>query len=141
MDVVAFAANIGAALLMGTVIGLERQIRLHTAGLRTNSLVCLGAALFVSLSRLIDHEGSPTRIAAQVVSSIGFLGGGVIFRTDRVLHQSKCSSSLPEPGRPPKPGERRIQALVCQLSTGGFSGWNSGSTNRKWSARALTKGS
>ncbi|HTU26819.1 MAG TPA: MgtC/SapB family protein [Pirellulales bacterium] len=75
-----FILNVAAALLMGAAIGLERQFRQHTAGLRTNALVCLGAALFVSLSRLIDHEGSPTRIAAQVVSGIGFLGGGVILR-------------------------------------------------------------
>src|SRR5262249_47470560 len=50
------------------------------AGLRTNALVCLGAALFVSVAQMIAHESSPTRIAAQVVSGIGFLGGGVILR-------------------------------------------------------------
>ncbi|HJZ55686.1 MAG TPA: MgtC/SapB family protein [Gemmataceae bacterium] len=75
-----FASSIGAALLMGVAIGLERQWRQHTAGLRTNALVSLGAALFVGLSTLIDREASPTRIAAQVVSGLGFLGGGVIFR-------------------------------------------------------------
>ena len=79
-DGLSFVWHIVAALLMGGAIGLERQFRQHTAGLRTNALVCVGAALFVSLSRMIDHEGSPTRIAAQVVSGIGFLGGGVILR-------------------------------------------------------------
>ena len=80
MDVVTFAVNMGAALLMGMAIGVERQYRQHRAGLRTNTLVCLGAALFVSLAPLMDHESSPTRIAAQVVSGVGFLGGGVILR-------------------------------------------------------------
>lgn len=75
-----FAANIGAALILGTAIGVERQWRQHPAGLRTNALVALGAALFVGLSALIDRESSPTRIAAQVVSGLGFLGGGVILR-------------------------------------------------------------
>jgi len=75
-----FALNTTAALLMGTAIGVERQWRQHTAGLRTNALVALGAALFVGLSTLIDREASPTRIAAQVVSGLGFLGGGVILR-------------------------------------------------------------
>jgi putative Mg2+ transporter-C (MgtC) family protein len=75
-----FTANIVAALIMGGAIGLERQWRQRTAGLRTNALVALGAALFVSLSLLMDHEASPTRIAAQVVSGLGFLGGGVILR-------------------------------------------------------------
>ncbi|HUE12773.1 MAG TPA: MgtC/SapB family protein [Planctomycetaceae bacterium] len=80
MESVTFAMNIGAALLMGMAIGLERQFRQHPAGLRTNALVCVGAALFVSVSRMIEHESSPTRVAAQVVSGIGFLGGGVILR-------------------------------------------------------------
>jgi putative Mg2+ transporter-C (MgtC) family protein len=75
-----FAADAGAALLMGVAIGFERQWRQHSAGLRTNALVALGSALFVGLSTLVDHEGSPTRIAAQVVSGLGFLGGGVILR-------------------------------------------------------------
>ncbi len=75
-----FALNIGAALLMGIVIGLERQWRQHPAGLRTNALVSLGAALFVSLSLLVPDEGSKTRMASYVVSGLGFLGGGVILR-------------------------------------------------------------
>jgi putative Mg2+ transporter-C (MgtC) family protein len=79
MDVT-FVLEISAALLMGLAIGVERQFGQHPAGLRTNALVCVGAALFVSLSRLMDDAGSPTRIAAQVVSGIGFLGGGVILR-------------------------------------------------------------
>ncbi|MCS7023028.1 MAG: MgtC/SapB family protein [Gemmataceae bacterium] len=75
-----FGVNIAAALLLGVLIGLERQWRQHTAGLRTNALVALGAALFVGLSTLYEQESSPTRIAAQVVSGLGFLGGGVILR-------------------------------------------------------------
>jgi putative Mg2+ transporter-C (MgtC) family protein len=76
----AFVLNIGAALAMGMVIGLERQLRQHTAGLRTNALVALGAALFVSLSSLMNDVNSPTRVASYIVSGLGFLGGGVILR-------------------------------------------------------------
>jgi putative Mg2+ transporter-C (MgtC) family protein len=75
-----FALNILVALLLGVIIGFERQWRQHQAGLRTNALVALGAALFVSLSRLMDDQGSPTRIASYIVSGLGFLGGGVILR-------------------------------------------------------------
>jgi putative Mg2+ transporter-C (MgtC) family protein len=76
-----FTLHAGLALLMGIVIGLERQWFHHPAGLRTNALVALGAALFVGLSSLLgEGESSPTRIAAQVVSGLGFLGGGVILR-------------------------------------------------------------
>jgi putative Mg2+ transporter-C (MgtC) family protein len=75
-----FIINVATALLLGVLIGLERQWRQHPAGIRTNGLVSVGAALFVSLSLLVDHEASPTRVAAQVVSGLGFLGGGVILR-------------------------------------------------------------
>ena len=80
MDFFHFAVNIWAALGMGVLIGIERQFGHHPAGLRTNALVCVGAALFVSLSRLAGPGDVPTRIAAQVVSGIGLLGGGVILR-------------------------------------------------------------
>jgi putative Mg2+ transporter-C (MgtC) family protein len=80
MDFLLFILKVGVALLMGVAIGLERQFRQHPAGLRTNALVCVGAALFVSLSGLMDDRGSPTRIASYIVSGIGFLGGGVILR-------------------------------------------------------------
>jgi putative Mg2+ transporter-C (MgtC) family protein len=76
----AFIFNTIFALFMGVAIGVERQYRQHKAGLRTNALVSLGAALFVGLSTLLDQEVSPSRIAAQVVSGLGFLGGGVILR-------------------------------------------------------------
>jgi putative Mg2+ transporter-C (MgtC) family protein len=74
-----FILNVGTALLLGIAIGIERQWRQHTAGLRTNTLVALGAALFVSLSKLMGAE-QDTRIASYVVSGLGFLGGGVILR-------------------------------------------------------------
>ena len=80
MDAAGFALGVGCALVLGTIIGLERQLRQHPAGMRTNGLVCLGAAMFVSLPQLLGGDSSPTRVAGQVVSGIGFLGGGVILR-------------------------------------------------------------
>src|SRR5580693_4060214 len=73
------ALRLGAALLIGAVIGFERQWRQRMAGLRTNALVSLGAAGFVVLSQTLSASGG-TQIAAQVVSGIGFLGAGVILR-------------------------------------------------------------
>ncbi|MEU7134248.1 MgtC/SapB family protein [Streptomyces sp. NPDC046261] len=80
------AANIGAGLGFGAIIGLERQWRARMAGLRTNALVAAGSALFVLLSTYgfadatssTGYDGS--RVAAQIVSGIGFLGAGVIMR-------------------------------------------------------------
>jgi putative Mg2+ transporter-C (MgtC) family protein len=80
MSTLDFTLHIAVALVLGVSIGLERQFRQHPAGLRTNALVCVGAALFVSLSALMDDKSSPTRIASYVVSGVGFLGGGVILR-------------------------------------------------------------
>lgn len=75
-----FALRLGLALVFGTLIGFERQRRQRMAGIRTNALVCIGSCLFVMLGLLTPHEVSPTRIAAQVVTGIGFLGAGVIMR-------------------------------------------------------------
>jgi len=74
------ALRLGLALLIGAVIGFERQWRQRMAGLRTNALVALGAAGFVVFSSIASGTDSPTRVAAQVVSGIGFLGAGVILR-------------------------------------------------------------
>jgi putative Mg2+ transporter-C (MgtC) family protein len=69
-----------AAFALGTLIGAERQYRQRSAGLRTNVLVCVGAAAFVDLgNRLTGAEGS-VRIIAYVVSGIGFLGAGAIMK-------------------------------------------------------------
>jgi putative Mg2+ transporter-C (MgtC) family protein len=80
MPILSFSFRIVLALVFGAAIGAERQWRQRRAGLRTNALVAAGAAAFVSLSTMVDHESSPTRIASYVVSGIGFLGAGVIFR-------------------------------------------------------------
>jgi len=89
-----FLFNIAVALTLGTAIGLERQWRQHQAGLRTNALVALGAALFVSLSRLMDDQSSPTRIASYIVSGLGFLGGGVILRDGLTVKGMNTAATL-----------------------------------------------
>ncbi len=75
-----FALRIGAAFALGSLIGLERQWRNRMAGLRTNALVATGTALFVTLTPLLGSNANPTQIAAYIVSGIGFLAGGVIFK-------------------------------------------------------------
>ena len=75
-----FALRIVVALLLGVVIGLERQWRQRMAGLRTNALVSVGAALFASISILMHATQNPTQVAAYVISGIGFLAGAVIFK-------------------------------------------------------------
>jgi len=69
--------RIALAAFLGAMIGLEREYRGYPAGVRTMALVCMGSALFADMSRLY---GGDDRIASQIVSGIGFLGAGLIFR-------------------------------------------------------------
>src|SRR5512136_1356102 len=70
------------AAILGGVIGLERQLRHKPAGLRTNIFICFGAAMFTVLSRqLAGTEADSTRIAAQIIPGIGFIGAGSILHS------------------------------------------------------------
>jgi putative Mg2+ transporter-C (MgtC) family protein len=75
-----FLVDVLCALLFGSVIGFERQWRRRFAGIRTNALVSVGASLFTIVPRIFPDSGEPNRMAAQVVTGIGFLGAGVILR-------------------------------------------------------------
>ena len=86
MESMEFTGNVALALVLGALIGIERQFHQHPAGLRTNALVSVGAALFVTLTRLMGDTSSPTRIASYIVVGIGFLGGGVISRKGHDVH-------------------------------------------------------
>lgn len=94
MTLLDFTIRLAVAFLLGSVIGLERQWRQRMAGLRTNTLVCVGAALFVMLSAQTPGDSSPTRIAAQVVSGIGFVGGGVILKEGASIRGLNTAATL-----------------------------------------------
>lgn len=89
-----FTIRTCVAFVLGSVIGLERQWRQPMAGLRTNTLVCVGAALFVMLSILTPGDSSPTRIAAQVASGVGFLGGGVILKEGTTIRGLNTAATI-----------------------------------------------
>lgn len=80
MSLFQFCLRLGCALLCGGVIGVERQWRQRSAGLRTYTLVAMGAALFVVAGCMVD-DSARTRMASYVVSGVGFLGAGVIMRS------------------------------------------------------------
>jgi putative Mg2+ transporter-C (MgtC) family protein len=82
------------SLVLGAVIGAERQWRQRTAGLRTNALVSAGAAAFVLVASLGNHPADQYRIAAQVVSGIGFIGAGVIFREGLSINGLNTAATL-----------------------------------------------
>jgi putative Mg2+ transporter-C (MgtC) family protein len=83
------------SLVLGGIIGLEREIHKSPAGLRTISLVSLGATLFTLASLAITGPGVDiTRIAAQIVVGIGFIGGGVIFQAKDQVHGLTTAASM-----------------------------------------------
>jgi putative Mg2+ transporter-C (MgtC) family protein len=94
MTIVDFCLRLCIALVLGGVIGIERQWRQTRRVLKTNVLVCLGAAMFVMLSIMTPGDSDPTRIAAQIVSGIGFLGGGIILRDGASVRGLNTAATL-----------------------------------------------
>jgi putative Mg2+ transporter-C (MgtC) family protein len=92
-----FALRLIAALIAGLIIGFERQWHHKETGLTTNMLVATGAAAFVLLSIKVsqaDPNTDVTRITAQVVMGVGFLGAGVIFRQGPNLHGLNSAATI-----------------------------------------------
>jgi putative Mg2+ transporter-C (MgtC) family protein len=88
-----FLIRIVVCLICGTTIGVERELRHKPAGISTNCFVIAGACLFTFISQRVDPS-SPARIAAQVVSGVGFLGAGMILKAagDKVTNLTTAAS-------------------------------------------------
>jgi putative Mg2+ transporter-C (MgtC) family protein len=93
MSLLEFCLRLGCALLCGAAIGVERQWRQRSAGLRTYTLVAMGAALFVVVGCMVD-DTARTRIASYVVSGVGFLGAGVIMRSGLNVRGINTAASI-----------------------------------------------
>ncbi|HEY3951648.1 MgtC/SapB family protein [Phenylobacterium sp.] len=87
-------ARLGAAFGLGALIGLERQVRQRTAGLRTMVLVSVGTAAFVHLGDRLTQAGGEANIVAYVVSGIGFLGAGVIMKEGAQVRGLNTAATL-----------------------------------------------
>jgi putative Mg2+ transporter-C (MgtC) family protein len=86
---------IALAILCGGAIGLEREIRGKSAGLRTNVRICLGAAVFTIISERMAGPGdSATRIAAQIVTGVGFLGAGAVIQDRGGVHGLTTAATI-----------------------------------------------
>jgi len=75
--------RVGVAVVLGFILGIERELYKRPAGLRTHILVCIASCLIMMVSIYGFDEGDPARLAAQVVSGVGFLGAGAIMREDK----------------------------------------------------------
>ncbi len=88
--------SIVLAAFLGAAIGMERELSGKSAGLRTNLLICLGAAIFTIISkRMVDvTEGSTTRIAAQILTGVGFLGAGAVIQDRHGAHGLTTAATI-----------------------------------------------
>ena len=93
MNYLDFLCRISICFVLGLIIGIERQYRRRVAGMRTITLVSLGSFLFVSIS-FLSNPVDISRIAAQVVSGIGFLGAGVIIRDGQNIRGLNTAATL-----------------------------------------------
>ncbi len=72
--------EIGVATVCGGVVGLEREMKNKVAGIRTHVLICVGVTIFTLVGISFGKAADPTRVIGQIITGIGFLGGGVIFK-------------------------------------------------------------
>ena len=86
--------SLSVAFILGGLIGFERQYRQRTAGLRTNVLVAVGAAIFVDMANRLGGAEGAVRVVAYVVSGIGFLGAGVIMREEGNVRGLNTAATL-----------------------------------------------
>ena len=110
--------HLALAVLLGAFIGVERQWRQRNAGLRTHTLVCLGAASFVDLAATVSAQAGTVQVIAYVVSGVGFLGAGTIMKEGvnvRGLNTAAtlwCSAAV---GASAAAGEVIAAATTCAL--------------------------
>jgi len=90
-----FVLHLAGACVLGALVGLERQLHQRMAGTRTNALVAAGASAFVMAGSLIGVDPSaPSRMASFVVSGVGFLGAGVIFKDGASVHGLNTAATI-----------------------------------------------
>lgn len=81
-----FWTSVGTAALCGAIVGVERQLHGKPAGVRTSMLICLGTTMFVRLGGLVAlGGGDPTRVLAQIVTGVGFIGAGVMLAREGLV--------------------------------------------------------
>lgn len=87
-------ARLMLAALLSMIVGIDRERRDKSAGMRTHMLAGIGACLFTMAGAFVFEGGDPTRVASGVVSGIGFLGAGVIFRSENRVRDLTTAASI-----------------------------------------------
>ena len=82
------------AIIIGFLIGIEREYHAKPAGIKTYALICLGATIFTHISITLTGNTDPSRVAAQIVSGLGFIGGGAIFQSKKIITGLTTAASM-----------------------------------------------
>ncbi len=82
------------AAFLSALIGMDREKRDKSAGLRTHMLIGIGACLFTALSEMAFAEADTARVAAQVVTGVGFIGAGVIYKGEEQVHDLTTAAAI-----------------------------------------------
>ncbi|MBV8251146.1 MAG: MgtC/SapB family protein [Chitinophaga sp.] len=82
------------SLVMGAIIGLEREFKRKAAGMRTMTLICMSATVFTILSAELGNPGSPDRVASNILTGVGFIGAGVIFKGEFAIDGITTAASI-----------------------------------------------
>ncbi|WP_212004333.1 MgtC/SapB family protein [Chitinophaga sp. HK235] len=82
------------ALLAGAILGLEREYKRKAAGMRTMTLICVSSAIFTILSAELGFPGSPDRVASNILTGVGFIGAGVIFKNEYTIDGITTAASI-----------------------------------------------
>src|SRR5688572_839646 len=94
MDVSLIIFRMVLAIVIGGIIGAEREYQNKSAGFRTMMLICMGSALFTIVSMELDDTHTPDRIASNIVTGIGFVGAGVIFKGDTGINGITTAATI-----------------------------------------------
>ncbi len=119
---------VALALVLSGFIGLDREWRSRPAGIRTHMLVGMGAALVMVLSRALYDDNSAARLAANVITGVGFLGAGVIIRRNDEVHELTTAASL------------WLVAIIGMVAGSGLTVLATGATLLGWFVLALLRG-
>lgn len=82
------------ALVMGALLGLEREYKRKAAGMRTMTLICMSSTVFTILSAELGFPNSPDRVASNILTGVGFIGAGVIFKGDFTIDGITTAASI-----------------------------------------------
>lgn len=119
---------VALALVLSGFIGLDREWRARPAGIRTHMLVGMGAALVMALGRALYDDNSAARLAANVITGVGFLGAGVIIRRNDEVHELTTAASL------------WLVAIIGMVAGAGLTVMATGATVLGWTVLALLRG-